>query len=122
MMEKEHYIQTSKLKPCPFCGSENIDMWANGGFDERTVYAGCSRCQFTLGGHLIPELNTAQQSEAICRQWNQRYRDFNLEHLMKENPTLKDSFDTFNELYRIATGKDYMEKENDVERTFKKVE
>lgn len=115
-------ITTSDLKPCPFCGNVEVDIWASesGAYPgESDVFAGCSRCQFTIGGHLIPELNMEQREEAICRQWNQRYRDYELERLFEKNPTLKESFETFNELYKISTGKEYMETTNKVRRTIK---
>ncbi len=94
------------VQPCPFCGNEDIVKWVD---SDKKVYIGCpsSLCQFQIGGHLIPELNVSQQTEALIRLWNRRYKEDKLKQEIDKNKSLKDSYYAFCETYKIVTGDNY---------------
>ena len=54
---------TDKLKPCPFCGFENIELWPMGAFDSPF----CESC-----GATIAESVTGEDTSEQIAAWNRR--------------------------------------------------
>ena len=101
---RDYDTRNYDVKPCPLCGNGMIDKWVDG---VDNVYIGCSICQFQIGGNLIPQLNHAQQSDTLTQLWNRRYKEDKLKQETEKSGTLKESYKTFCEIYKITTGEDY---------------
>ena len=53
----------TKLKPCPFCGSENISIAKPGGYWR----ARCENCRISISGYI--------RKDGLIESWNRRPDD-----------------------------------------------
>ena len=63
-----------KLKPCPFCGSPDLEIGTLTGMFEERYYVYCRKCKVTgpLGKFTATKYNGVKSAIAI---WNRRAKD-----------------------------------------------
>lgn len=73
-LQETKIIETEvELKPCPFCGSDNLDLiHSNGewGYRSSTDYVKCLACGII--GPLIEDSDCGRHRDKAIREWNTR--------------------------------------------------
>lgn len=65
-------MRTINLKPCPFCGSENVVLFS---YSEGGVCVKCLECYCQTGvfaDHSISEAKKESAAERVLKYWNNR--------------------------------------------------
>jgi len=61
----------SELKPCPFCGGTDLEVWFGGIFRPTTHVIHCNTCELETG----IGTDQKQSKESLVAAWNRRVKE-----------------------------------------------